>query len=72
MKMNTENLFGMSNNVDCRELLIIEKTTLNIDLVEQNANLQKLIKTILVTGVVVSTTAIIISIYIQNNKEKDE
>jgi hypothetical protein len=62
----------MSNNVDCRELLIIEKTTLNIDLVEQNANLQKLIKTILVTGVVVSTTAIIISIYIQNNKEKDE
>ena len=59
----------MTNNLDCRDLMIIDNTIANLNLVEENAKMQKLLNTLLIAGVVVSITLIIISIHRETNRE---
>lgn len=56
----------MTNNLDCRDLMIIDNTIANMNLVEENGKLQNNFNSLLITVVIVGVAAIGVGIYLQH------
>jgi len=56
--------------IDTRELLIIENTFDNMNLIEENTKLQNSFNTLLITVAILGAATVIIGLYLHNQKQK--